>query len=95
MSDFNSDGYLYGNWFNYRHSIEVPAIPVRMKNAIESELNSDFPILDIPPGINHKESIPAWLIVKWAESGLLMRLPNIGVKTYNDTLKAVSHCLSL
>jgi len=87
-----------GGWIAYRHLIDCPGIPTRMKNAIESELNAavigSVCMFDIPSEVNIQESIPAWLVVKWIEAGNMKRLPNVGVKTINDTLLAIAHCLS-
>lgn len=81
-------------WYNYNRNFDCPNIPTRMKNAITAELNQKDCLFSIPHGVIIKERIPNWLVIKWIEDGCMKRLPKIGVKTVNDTLEAILHCLS-
>ena len=87
-----------GKWVNYTNKFNCPHIPARMRNAISAELNARYigaeSILPVPAGVNCEELIPNWLIFLWAEMGLLIKLSNVGVGTYNETLQVIAACLS-
>lgn len=86
-----------GDWIPYRSKFNNLHIPARMRNAIESELNAEVLgttcILPVPQGVDPKILIPNWLVILWAEMGLLNQLPNVGVGTINATLQAIADSL--
>lgn len=77
----------------------VPNLPKRFVNAINAEMNM-YTMYNQPlflPSYGHEMSapIPAWLIIAWAESGILKRIPNLGIKTINDVIELICEELKM
>lgn len=88
-------------FFNHRVIFDCPNIPARVKSIIAMEINynSREEFLEqeeifFAISVNNTISIPNWMVIKWIEEGKLRKMRKVGVKSINDTLQAIAHCLS-